>query len=574
MSDISSVEFGTLPVPSDKDLLAMNHLMADTAYQIKAPFSFMRPDKTDKISSEFILYILNDYLGHLQSCVASTKKMLPPATDANEFLTNLSADNALAGNFISVVYSIDIKKLSTQLTLLQKNAHDVTVSQMIPFTQTLLKPLIQVYYLGIAGVSKLYKFLYQYISRDLKSGQSQELMTITTAAIEEWYFVFNRIYPGLYPLVLRMCSPSMMTMSQLYYANGSRVLAWLKLRPAEILIIKEGEEEKIFVPRTEAAPEPPIPETGVKKELSPEVKKGLQNLEKLFPEAGWDDLENMPDMCPYFQSILQLQDAFIQLSPENPMQLTLVLYGILEELFQGLRLIKFEALPSLSTFEDLEDINIILEQWILYQETIFDKTFSTDLKAYTHQIYTQPDYNKTPYGRKLLSNMYSLTKQWYLPWFDIRLYGIVRSQKDEKLPPFYARVARLKRLLTRYNDAIESAPAGSEANPDVSVPGVMDPWEPYKFDVSNPVSRRLDALCGGKHSKYKTNALLIRYTLSILNVLDWWINDKESFAYRSTPDYLYRVVEPGSATPAFGINIRTDVDELFVNHLKAGPVNL
>jgi len=572
MSDISSVEFGNLPVPSDKDLLAMNHLMADKAYQIKASFTFMRPDKTDKVSSEFVLYILNDYLGHLQSCAASTKKMMP-TTDTSDFIRGLCSDYPLAGNFFSVVYSIDIKKLSSQLTLLQKNAHDVTVSQMVPFMQILLKPLVQVYYLGISGVSKLYKLLYQYISRDLKPGKSQELMVITTAAIEEWYYVFNRIYPGLYPLVLRMCSSSMMTMSQLYYANGSRVLAWLKLKPSDILIIKEGEEDKIFISMSEAKPEPPVVEVVQKKELSPEVKKGLQNLEKLFPEAGWNDLENMPDMCPYFQSILQLQDAFIQLAPDNPLQLTLVLYGILEELFQGLRLIKFEALPTLSTFDDNEDINIILEQWILYQETIFDKTFSTDLKAYTHQIYTQPDYNKTPYGRKLLSNLYSLIKQYYLPWFDIRLYGIVKSQKDEKLPHFYVRVSRLKRLLTRYNDAIEAAPAGSEVNPDASVPGVLDPWEMYKFDVSNPVSRRLDALCGGKHSKYKTNALLIRYTLSILNVLDWWINDKESFAYRSTPEYLYRVVEPGSATPAFGINIRTDVDELFVSHLKAGSVN-
>ena len=572
MSDISSIEFGNLPVLSDKDLLAMNHLMADKAYQIKAPFTFMRPDKTDKVSSEFVLYILNDYLGHLQSCVASTKKMVPPA-DTQDFIRGLSSDYPLAGSFFSVVYSIDIKRLSSQLTLLQKNAHDVSVSQLIPFMQILLKPLVQVYYLGIAGVSKLYKLLYQYISRDLKPGKSQELMVITTAAIEEWYYVFNRIYPGLYPLVLRMCSSSMLTMSQLYYANGSRVLAWLRLKPADVLIIKEGEEDKIFIPVPEAAPEPPIVEVALKKELSPEVKKGLQTLEKLFPEAGWNDLENMPDMCPYFQSILQLQDAFIQLAPDNPMQLTLVLFGILEELFQGLRLIKFEALPALSTFDENEDINIILEQWILYQETIFDKTFSTDLKAYTHQIYTQPDYNKTPYGRKLLSNLYSLIKQYYLPWFDIRLYGIVKSQKDEKLPHFYVRVSRLKRLLTRYNDAIESAPSGSELNPDASVPGVLNPWEIYKFDVSNPVSRRLDALCGGKHSKYKTNALLIRYTLSILNVLDWWINDKESFAYRSTPEYLYRVVEPGSATPAFGINIRTDVDELFVSHLKAGSVN-
>ena len=98
MTDSSSVESGSLPVPSDKDLLAINHLMADKAYQIKAPFTFLRPDRTDKVSSEFVLYILNDYLGHLQSCVASTKKMLS-TTDTNDFIRVLSSDLPLAGNF-------------------------------------------------------------------------------------------------------------------------------------------------------------------------------------------------------------------------------------------------------------------------------------------------------------------------------------------------------------------------------------------------------------------------------------------------------------------------------------------
>jgi len=105
-------------------------------------------------------------------------------------------------------------------------------------------------------------------------------------------------------------------------------------------------------------------------------------------------------------------------------------------------------------------------------------------------------------------------------------------------------------------------------DPDASVPGVMNPWEQYKFDIANPVSRRLDAICGGKTSKIRTNAMLIHSTLMILNVLDWWINDRTSFAYQESPEYLYRVIEPGSSVPAFGVQARTDVETLFIRHLK------
>lgn len=573
MADNVSGETGLLPVLSDKELMAMNQLMAEKDYRIKIPFSFLRPDKTDRINPEFVLYTLNDYLGHIQGCIASTRKMLP-VVENRAFYDDLAETQPLAASFVTVVWTIDIKQLSTQLVSLQKNSREVTVSSLIPFMKLLFRSLLRVYYLGSSGVSKLYKVLYLNVSDKLGPADSIAVKGIAEHAIDEWYYIFNQVFPGLYPLVLRMCSPVMLTMSQLYYANGSRVLSWLGLKPSEILIVREGEKiaKPVSVPASAPVPSQSVPveESEPENRIPPEVQKGLDILERLFPEAGWDRLEEMPDMCPYFQPVLLFQDGFTQLSPENPLHLTMILFWILEELFQGLRQIKFESLEALSSRDDVEDINKILEDWILYQESIFDKNLCVDLKEYTHQIYTQPDYNKNPYGRKLLSNMYTLIKHYFLPWFDIRLYGTVKAQKDDRFPPFYVRVTRLKRLLDRYYAETSAAPEGSDLDPEGSVPGVLNPWAPYKFDVANVLSRRLNAICGGKHAKNRTNALLIDYTHAILDVLDWWINDKSSFAYAYTPEYLYRVIEPGSAVPAFGVTSRTDVDALFMHHLKSG----
>jgi len=52
-------------------------------------------------------------------------------------------------------------------------------------------------------------------------------------------------------------------------------------------------------------------------------------------------------------------------------------------------------------------------------------------------------------------------------------------------------------------------------------------------------------------------------------VLDWWVNDKESPAYRKNPEHLYRVLEPGSSVPAFGVKARTDIEALFAKTLRA-----
>jgi hypothetical protein len=557
-----------LPQIQDKELLAMNQLMADKQYRIKLPSNFLHYDRTDRVNPDFVLYTLNDFLGHVQNCVASTKKMLFCDT-ISDLKARLAVHDPQAGALVSVALSIDVRGLSQILSDLQKNAHEVSVADLVPFVRLLFRSLIRVYYLGAPWVAKKYRAVYSFVAKDISIAEPEGLKSYASSAIGEWLFLYSKVMPGLYPLVLRMCSPVLLSEQQLFYANGSRVLAWLQVLPGEVLIRREDS------PETQPEPLPavadvhaPVPEVSSIPELPSRVKPGLEILERLFPEAGWDRLETMPDFCPYFMSVLEFQDAFGQLAPENPLQQTMTLFVILEKLFQGLRLIKFEPLPALSARDDIEDINRILEDWILYQETVFDKVFSADLKAYTHQIYTQPEYYKTPYGRKLLSNMYSLIKNMFLPWFDIKMYGSVRTSKEDRMAPFFVRVSHLRRVLGRYHDSIRSAPVGSELNPEGSVPGVQNPWAPYKFDIANPVSVRLDTICGGKHSRIRTNALLIEYTLAVLEVLDWWINDKNSYAYLNSPEHLYRVIEPGSAVPAFGVKPRTDVEAIFSRHMK------
>ncbi len=567
MDDVRVELSSSLPIVPDGELDAMNQLMADKKYRIRQSGGFLRADRTDRVSKEFVLYTLNDYLGHVQRCVASTKRMLP-FEDNRGFYEKFAAHEPLAHRVMTIVTTMDIRQLGTLLMQLQSRSGEVSVRDLVPFARLLYRSVLRVYYLGPQGIARVYRAVHAHILRELVPQDPSALKEYTASAIAEWRYVLEQMTEGLYPLLLRMTSPQMLSQTQLFFSNGSRLLAWLGLEPGDVIFLKDAAISDEDVDGEPASP-PEAQVEAEEDEIPEEVREGLAVLETLFPEAGWDKLESLPDMCPYFQSMLQFQDGFTQLAPDNPLHHMMILFWILEELFQGLRLIKFEPLQALSARDDFEDIYRILEDWIRYQETIFDKSFSVELKSYTHQIYTQPDFHKTPYGRKLLSNMYTLIKAMFLPYFDIRMYGTTRGPKDERFPPFYTRVARLARMLSRYNEEIEAAPPGSELNPDGFVPGVLNPWGPYKFDIPNALSRRLDAICGGRHSRARTNAFLIRYTLSILNVLDWWVNDKTSYAYRDNPEHLYRVIEPGSSVPAFGVRAMTDVDAIFQRHLKA-----
>jgi len=574
MSELGMGLPDALPAVSDKNLHLMNQLMADRRYAIKPAATPFHVDRAEKVSPEFVLYTLNDFLGHIQNCVACTKKILPHEYENPEFFGELRRADRLAFDLVEVIREIDLKQLSLTLHDLQKNPRDVSLGRLVPFVRLLFRSLLRVYYLGHVEIAKRYRSLFSVIMRQLVPADVGGLRNGVANAITEWQFVFERVIPGLYPLVLRMTSSVMLDMHQLFYANGSKVLAWTGLTPADILIARGDEPAPSAEPlpakepdrATAAAEEADGPPEG--------VVEGLRLLDRLFPEAGWLTLESMPDMCGYFQPILQFQDAFTQLAPENPLHQTMILFWILEEFFQGLRQIKFEALDTGSIREDSTDINSILDGWIVYQVNEFDKVFSVDLKAYTHQVYTQPDFGKTPYGRKLLANMYTHLKAMYLPWFNIRLYGSVKAQRDDRHPPFYTRVSQLTALLSRYSQAIEAAGGDASKDPEASIPGILNPWAPYKFDIANNVSKRLDLLLGVKHSRQRTNAALLQATLAVLRVLDWWINDRDSYAYLESPEYLYRVIEPGSPVPAFGVKPRTDVDQLFLKTIKSPSATL
>ncbi|MDE5898060.1 MAG: hypothetical protein K2H09_02175, partial [Treponemataceae bacterium] len=100
---------------------------------------------------------------------------------------------------------------------------------------------------------------------------------------------------------------------------------------------------------------------------------------------------------------------------------------------------------------------------------------------------------------------------------------------------------------------------------------IQNPWERYRFDVPNEISKRLDVILGGQKKSQPanaTNANLLKYTLCIISVLDWWINNPESPAYAMSPKNIYRVsAEDGK--PQFSVPLRNDQNKLFVERIRA-----
>jgi GGDEF domain-containing protein len=146
----------------------------------------------------------------------------------------------------------------------------------------------------------------------------------------------------------------------------------------------------------------------------------------------------------------------------------------------------------------------------------------------------------------------------------------IRSTPKPGVPILHEHVDDLRDILTRIALDIDSAVKeqrsdGSRLGPSrgVSCHSVRNPFERYTFQVENPVSRRLDIVL--KHRSpdsqgkmrmrdRRNNANLVFYALSVVLVLDYLLNDPDSFYYKSEVQ-LFRSIDGEGHEPVYTVDV-------------------
>lgn len=581
-----------IPKVSYSDRVGMDALMAHSLYRIKTPsqlfFSRLNfwGEPSEKLNPVFIMEILPEYCSHIEKLVISAKRLLPRSINGEE--PPLKQVSPISFEVLNLIKSWDLKTLSNELNMLQKNPRLVTVLQMKPIMRLIYTIPMKLYYINDATISTAFQTAYKVLSTNKSLEVKFNPGLVAKDGILEWSTVRDRVLRGLYPLLLRLCSPILLTYQELMTQNFSRVKAFLVLgkgdfvkppaeKDAALSSLSEDEKKSVVTEKAENAKkmeikagEIPSSDNGEKKEAAlPQLPKavftGLGNLNKLFPEAGWFSIEKKPDLYSYMETLFSFPDGMDIISPDNPMQLAIILVRIIEELLFGFRAIEFS-----DTAENhyATDINRIIGEWRLYRDELLEKKYLPYINEYCHQLDLQPDFRYSTYAKRVMSDLGWITKQYFFPKFVSESIAFTRPLKNEGIEPLYKDVSVFRKLLASLAKELGESIKQGVVKPKDRVQGVINPWVPYSFLVSNPVSKRLDAVLGGKNSKTKTNANLIYYTLSIVTVLDWWVNSPDSYAYTNLFQGLYRIKQGDSVQPDFHVDVRTDISALFAKSLK------
>lgn len=580
----------SLPNISSRDKTLIDKMMSSSEYKIKRPqtfinFLFSLGKLPDRVSEGFVSVKLLNYIGHIQKFTSCVKRLMAAGSELykEKIKTIFSAKYKML-NYITRVDLVPIQELYKQLS---RTPNQITVTRLIPFIRSIYKPLITIYFLGEERITSYIKTAYAEIAPDSKV-PDETLLQYTKEACNEWMYISGYVMKGMYPLLLRMCGTEIVPYPKFFSTKISKILAFLDMTKFDLILpdekVKEKEtlsdlkdnqedQKKTDTSKNEEEsvssnqkPEDVSEKTEVidkekdvnTSETGSVVSQGLDLLERIFPHAGWQNL-GKEDFFPYFQPLYQFSDGFNLLSVENPMQITIILVRILEDFFQACRHINF-TLDKDPEFESYQDsLSDVFSDWTLYREVLFDKDYLSELKEYVNQVYTESSFKKLPYAKKKLSNMQWQIKNMFLPHLSFDLIFMERPNKDGSYRPLQLRVEYLKAIFSTLISRVEGNPRDISGAPNI--------LEKYHFDIPNVISKRIDVLLGGKKSKGATNLNLLKYTLSIICVLDWWVNDENSPGYEYDNTLPYRVSEE-DGTPVFSVPLRSDQNNLFIKSIK------
>lgn len=548
-----------LPVISKKMYSAIDKLMMSSEYKIKPNYGIfnifrsLQKNGTEKVLPEFTNYAMKEAIEHLEAFITVIKTLIQiaPATYKAKIVNGAESKF----KFLRMIASWGMASIKTEYITIKSIKDTVLVCDLTGFVRALYRPIIEVYYYGTNKIPKVIKEIYN-DEIAYPDAPKDKLSVMAKQAITEWLYIDTQIIKRFYPLLMRMCSDTYEAYPAFFSAKVAEILKFTGLHKFDLLLPDKPKEEK-----EEQKPKAAPPQKGIKDST---VITGLKLLNQLFPQAGFDRLDEHPDLYPYFQPLYNFPDGFNTVSPENPLQVIMVLHRIIEDCFQGCRHIGFATADGAKQGSD--SIQDILDEWAAYREDSFERLYCEPLKQLTNSVYSQPDFESSHIGKKTITSLLWQVTYHFLPSFKFEQLILERPADESKYRPLFHRTDFARKYLTLVINECD-AKAASKGN----VSFLDNPWAHYDFGIQNEVSKRLDVLLGAQNKTATTNATnanLLKYTLCFIAVLDWWINNPASPAYATDPMHIYRISE-SDGKPLFSVAERSDQNKLFVESVKA-----
>ncbi|MDR1029454.1 MAG: hypothetical protein LBL76_01120 [Treponema sp.] len=570
--------------PSYNERLKMDRYAAQAEFDIKSVsqvlasmFGFIK-EAPDFVSPLFVTKRLNEYYKQIEILVLSTRTMFPRNNlRRNEQIKKMSL---FVFSVLDTIRYWNIERITSIMARIQVNPRRVRTVDCADIVRDVYRPLFILEKLSVDfHIKEAYKLLYKFLYIESPIEAKDKYQNLIRAALDAYQIIRKDIQYLLYPLFLKLVSSTWIPYNLFFSKRRNRIMAFLNVKEEDCISPdspqddeknnedktkksgSEADEKQTEKQEREAATQRAADEAEQKA-----VERGLKTLESLFPKAGWDRLSTYPDLYAYFAKTFDLGKGYELIAPTDPLLQVVILMRILEELFFGLRYVTFTSILGSGEATDpigqiMEDI---LEHWRDFEVT-FNKEYLDRLQEYCRLLDTSVEARTSPYGKRIYNELQWIKRLYYLPYYKFENKSSSPFKKSS-ITAVYPEVRRLRRCLSTLAAKIDLSAKQRTAELDAPpCEGIENPWSEYVFQVSNPLSMRLNMLLG---KKKRNNASLIYFTLAVATVLDHLVNDYNSWAYEHDDEILFRSVDGAGSIPQFGVDEKIDANALFKQIIK------
>ncbi|MDR2631018.1 MAG: hypothetical protein LBC60_08865 [Spirochaetaceae bacterium] len=574
----------TLPIKlSYGERVKMDRYAGDPEFGIKNFFQVVHSifslfnSIPDRVSPLFVNRRMNDYYKRIETLVTATRTLIPRNDKRRS--DQLKRASFFAFAVLNTIRYWNIERIASDLAKIQSHPRQATVAEFADILRAVYKPLFVLEQLDIERhIKEAYKLLYKILYLEDPVEAKEKYQDLIRVSINSLLIVRREIRFLMYPLLLKLLSDKFFYYEQFFVERKNRFMAFIdaqeedRISPSMAELEAHPENALKEIEEEAAGDEEPLTEEKKEKQSGADseykaVERGLHTLEMLFPKAGWEKISSFPDFYPYFSDIFNLKKNYDLIAPTDPLQQVVILTRILSELFFGLRFVKFGVtLSSDGIIEKIDEaLGHTLNRWNSYVELSFDNEYLPRLAEYCRILDSSVESRNSNYAKKILNELYWIKRLYFLPYYKfVSLYPPPFKKND--IDAIYPEVRRLRKYLTAVAAGIEQSNKQGGAEKMVACDTIDNPWDPYVFEVANPISTRLDALL--KNPKQRNNAALVFFTLAVTTVLDHIINNENSWAYENERGPLFRSIGGKGETPLYRMDDKVDTEAIFKESLK------
>ncbi|MDR1400051.1 MAG: hypothetical protein LBJ41_09035 [Treponema sp.] len=560
--------------------LKMDRYAAEDEFEVKsfhqvlfATFAFFRRP-ADYVNPAFITQRMAAYYKKIELLVNSTRAIFP--RNDRHLNDKLKRTSIFVFSVLDIIRYWNIERISGDLSRMQARPHGVKLSEFSDILRAVYKPIFILERLNTeAHIRESYKLLYRLLFIEDPINAKKKYEELIENAMDAFISIREHIHYLLYPLLMKLLSSTFIPYEHFFTERRNRFLAFLnttedeRINPVPSVQGEEkAEDDKNEETDTAAGDATGEGATGGDEKASTVVaeqktfNQSLRTIESLFPRAGWDKLDTYPDLYPYFRDIFNLKKDYELIAPTDALQQALILMHIVQELFFGLRYVSFSALIVPQNGGRLDEmLDEIINNWPNH-EIAFEKEYLSRLTEYCRLL--ESSDRTSAYTKRLYNELQWLRKLYFFPYYRFETFSSPPVSKSS-ISAVYTEVRQLRKLLSIVVADIEAANKNGGAETLAHCGSINNPWDFYTFQVSNPISKRLNMLLG---SKRRTNATLVSFTLMVVSVLDHILSCEDSWAYPPELGTLFRSVNGEGNIPQFGVDEKIDANLIFKQVLK------